>query len=120
MSVNPKRGEIWLVNLDPTIGQEIKKCRPAVVISSDFYSPIPLRIIVPITKWQAKFINRPFMVRIAQDVVNGLAQDSAGNILQIRSVSTQRFVNRIGTVSDEVMKELLAGLVISVDYPSNC
>jgi mRNA interferase MazF len=36
MTINPKRGEIWLVNLDPTVGAEIKKTRPALVISSDF------------------------------------------------------------------------------------
>jgi mRNA interferase MazF len=46
---NPKRGEIWLVDLNPTRGQEIQKTRPVVIISSDFLSPIPLRIIIPIT-----------------------------------------------------------------------
>ena len=35
MMINPKRGEIWRVNLEPTIGQEIKKKRPIVVINSD-------------------------------------------------------------------------------------
>ena len=61
---NPKRGEIWLVELDPTRGQEIKKTRPAVVISSEFFSSIAIRIIIPIAKWQPKFQNRPFMVPI--------------------------------------------------------
>ena len=46
----------------------------------------------------------------------GLAQDSAGNVLQIRSLSTQRFIDKIGIVSNQVMGELLAGLIISVDY----
>lgn len=48
--------------------------------------------------------------------MNRLEQDSAGNVLQIRSLSTQRFINRIGVISDEVMGELLAGLIISIDY----
>jgi mRNA interferase MazF len=43
-----KRGEIWLVNLDPTRGQEIQKTRPIVIISSDLFEPIPLRIAIPI------------------------------------------------------------------------
>ncbi len=62
--INPKRGELWLVDLNPTIGQEIQKTRPVVVISSDFLLSIPMRIIIPITSWQEKFINRPFMVKI--------------------------------------------------------
>ncbi len=39
----PKRGEIWLVELNPTRGQEIQKARPAVVLSTDLFAPIPLR-----------------------------------------------------------------------------
>ena len=116
MTINPKRGEIWQVNLEPTIGQEIRKKRPVVVISSDLYSPIALRTVIPLTTWQHKFVNRPFMVKIVQDKINGLNQDSAGNVLQIRSLSTQRFIDKIGVVSNQVMGELLAGLIISIDY----
>ena len=45
---NPKRGEIWLVDLNPTRGQEIQKTRPVVAISSDIFNPIPIKIIIPI------------------------------------------------------------------------
>jgi mRNA interferase MazF len=41
----PKRGEIWLVNFDPTIGAEIKKVRPAVVISSDAVGKLPIKLM---------------------------------------------------------------------------
>lgn len=91
-----KRGEIWLVDLNPTRGQEIQKTRPVVVISSDLFNPIPLRIIIPITGWQAKFSDRPFMVRITATSENGLDEDSAGNVLQVRSISTERFVRQMG------------------------
>jgi mRNA interferase MazF len=50
------------------------------------------------------------------DKINGLDQDSAGNVLQIRSLSTQRFIDKIGVVSNKIMRELLAGLIISIDY----
>ena len=43
--INPKRGELWLVDLNPTRGQEIQKTRPVVVISSNFLVSIPMRII---------------------------------------------------------------------------
>ncbi|GAB4295086.1 MAG: hypothetical protein Fur0025_32020 [Oscillatoriaceae cyanobacterium] len=74
---NPKRGEIWLVQLDPARGQEIQKTRPAVVISSDFLSSIPMRIIIPVTRWQSKFDNRPFMIHIDANDENGLDAESA-------------------------------------------
>lgn len=110
------RGEIWLVELNPARGQEIQKTRPAVVISSNVFNPIPLRIVVPVTSWQDKFANRPFMVRIKATAENGLDRNSAGNILQVRSISTERFVRCLGQVSSEVLTELLAGLVICIDY----
>jgi len=40
----PKRGEVWLVNFDPTIGTEIKKKRPAVIISSDAVGILPIKL----------------------------------------------------------------------------
>ncbi|MDD1438227.1 type II toxin-antitoxin system PemK/MazF family toxin [Dolichospermum sp. ST_sed10] len=47
----PKRGEIWLVNFDPTVGAEIRKIRPAVVISSDAAGRLPIKLVAPITGW---------------------------------------------------------------------
>jgi len=55
MTTNPKRGEVWLVQLDPTRGQEIQKTRPAVVISSEMFSSIPMLLIIPVGTWQPKF-----------------------------------------------------------------
>jgi len=43
-----RRGEIWLINLDPTIGAEIKKVRPAVIVSDNAIGILPLKVIVPI------------------------------------------------------------------------
>ena len=113
---NPKRGEIWLVDLNPTRGQEIQKTRPVVVITADLFNPIPLRIVIPITSWQDKFSDRPFMVRINVSSENGLDQDSARNVLQVRSLSTERFIRKLGQVPPETLQELLSGLIICVDY----
>lgn len=117
--ISPKRGEIWLVELNPTRGQEIQKTRPVVIISADIFNPIPLRIVIPITSWQEKFSERPFMVKIAASLGNGLERDSAGNVLQVRSISTERFVKQLGQVSDEILQELLSGLIVCVDYEQN-
>ncbi len=49
MPVNPKRGEVWWVSLDPTRGAEMQKTRPAVVLSSNRLGRLPLRLVVPLT-----------------------------------------------------------------------
>jgi mRNA interferase MazF len=45
----PSRGEVWLVNFDPAVGGEIRKLRPALIISLDTIGRLPLRLVVPIT-----------------------------------------------------------------------
>ncbi|MEI6065034.1 MAG: type II toxin-antitoxin system PemK/MazF family toxin, partial [Pseudanabaena sp. ELA748] len=50
--MKPNRGEIWLVNLEPTVGAEIRKTRPVVVISSDAIGKLPIKLIAPITDWK--------------------------------------------------------------------
>ncbi len=114
--VNPQRGEVWLVDLSPTIGQEMQKTRPVAVISTNLIGSIALRIIVPITSWQEKFAYRFFMVKISPTSGNGLSQESAGNVLQVRSLSNQRFIRRLGVLEEDSLQELLAGLAIITEY----
>lgn len=51
-SLFPKRGDVWLANFDPTVGAEIKKIRPAVVVSSDSVGKLPIKLIAPVTDWK--------------------------------------------------------------------
>ncbi len=53
----PRRGEIWLVDFDPTVGSEIAKRRPAVVVSDDTIGKLPLRIVVPVTDWKEHYVS---------------------------------------------------------------
>ncbi len=94
-----QRGEIWLVNLDPTIGSEIRKTRPAVVVSSDLVGILPVKVIVPFTGWKDRYAQAPWMVRIDPDEQNGLSKPSAADTLQIRSVSQKRLVQKLGALS---------------------
>lgn len=114
--INPQRGEIWLVDLNPTLGQEMQQTRPAVVISTNILQLIALRVVIPITSWQEKFTDRIFLVKILPTPDNGLSQESAGNILQVRSISNQRFVRRLGVLEMDCLQELVAGLVVSSEY----
>ena len=52
--MKPNRSEIWLVNLEPTVGAEIRKTRPVVVISSDAIGKLPIKLIAPITDWKPR------------------------------------------------------------------
>ncbi|MCW6036293.1 type II toxin-antitoxin system PemK/MazF family toxin [Spirulina subsalsa FACHB-351] len=114
--INPKRGEIWLVDLNPTRGQEIQKTRPVIIISTDIFQKIPLRIIIPITTWQDKFNSRPFMIKLVANAQNKLNQDSSANVLQVRSISLERFIKKVGHISDDKLEAILVLLLICVEY----
>ena len=101
-----KWGGLWLINLEPTIGAEIHKTRPAVVISVDAVGVLPLRVIVPVTEWRERYATAPWLVRLEPDAHNNLRKTSAADAFQVRSVSTARFVQRLGTVSDQQMDEI--------------
>ena len=112
-----KQGEIWLINLDPTIGAEIRKTRPAIVVNDDTLGKLPLKIIVPLTDWKDRYDIAPWMVKITPDLKNGLDKESAADCFQVRSLSQERFVRRLGLVSNHLMDEIRLGLsrVLSID-----
>jgi mRNA interferase MazF len=108
------RGEIWLINLDPTIGAEIKKSRPAVIVNEDEMGVLPLRIIIPITTWKDHFSMAPWLVQIKPNKQNGLEKISAADTFQIRSLSIERFVRAIGTVDSETFTAILGGVKVVI------
>ncbi len=63
-----KQSDIWLVNLDPTVGAAIKKTRPAIIVSDNALGKLPLKIIVPITDWKEKYESVPWMIYIKLDI----------------------------------------------------
>jgi len=111
------KGEIWSINLDPTIGAEIKKARPGVIVSEDAMGVLPLRVIVPFTDWKDRYAIAPWMVRVEPDALSGLSKASAADAFQIRSVSQERFTRRLGRVSQDTLRLILVaiGVVIGKD-----
>jgi mRNA interferase MazF len=105
-----KQGEIWLINLDPTIGAEIKKTRPAIIVNNDALGKLPLKIIVPITDWKERYEIAPWMIKIVPNQLNGLTKLSSADCFQIRSVSQERFIKRLGKISTIILDELRNGL----------
>lgn len=112
-----KQNEVWLINLDPAIGAEIKKTRPAIIVNDNSLGKLPLKIIVPVTDWNDRYEIAPWMIKIVPNSKNGLSKDSSADCFQVRSVSQDRFVKRLGEVSGTIMDEIRMGLskVLSID-----
>ena len=107
-----KRGDIWLVNLDPTIGNEIKKSRPAVIIQNDLGNKLsPIILIAPLTSQHLERVNPiEVLVLCAQ---SGLAKDSKALLNQIRAVDKQRLVKRLGKMNETTLEKINDALKIS-------
>ena len=105
-----KQGDIWLINLDPTIGAEIKKIRPAIIVSDDSLGKLPLKVIVPLTDWKDQYEIAPWMIKINSNLNNGLTKNSSADCFQVRSLSNERFLKKIGIISEEDMIDIRIGL----------
>ncbi len=100
-----KRGEVYWVNLDPTIGSEIKKTRPALIVSpDDMNTVLPRVIIAPLTSGGQPLGCRPeieFKGKSARILLD-----------QLRSVDRQRLGSKVGTIElalwHPVLLEMLA------------
>ena len=94
-----KRYEVYLVNLDPTIGNEIKKTRPCVIISpNEMNMHISTIIIAPLTSTQRNYPTR----------INCTVQGKKGQIVldQIRTVDKRRLIKKIDTIDKQTQIEL--------------
>ena len=112
----PKRGEIWQIDLDPTVGVEIQKVRPVVVISSDAAGRLPIKLIAPITGWDVRYSQNFWHVKITANSKNGLSKDSAVDLLQARGVDTSRFIKKLGMLDAGVMENIAAAMAALVEY----
>ncbi len=110
-----KRGEVWLVNLDPTLGAEMRKTRPAVIVSSDLVGILPLRVIVPLTDWKERYEAAPWMVRVEANPNNGLEKDSAADCFQVRSLSTNRLASKLGSLTADEMAQIGDGIAVVLE-----
>jgi mRNA interferase MazF len=113
----PNRGEIWLVDFDPSIGAEIKKVRPAVVVSLNSIGRLPLRLVVPLTDWKPHFVAFPWFVLIPANNSNGLTKDSGADAFQVKSVSLDRLVQAIGNVTAAQIDAVSGAVALCVGAP---
>jgi len=114
---NPQRGEVWNINFDPSKGAEIKKIRPSVVVNENAIGKLPLRIIVPITEWKEAFETYPWFVKIESDPNNGLSKTSGADAFQVKSLSTTRFVKKLGTLTEAQIDDIASAIALCVGTP---
>ena len=113
----PSRGQVWEIRFDPSVGAEIQKIRPAVVMSVDSVGRLPLRIVVPITDWNPSFAGYPWFVRLPANSTNGLSKDSGADGFQVKSVSVGRFVSLRGTLTDRQLDDIASVIALCVGAP---
>lgn len=101
--VRPARGDIWLVALDPTVGTEIQKTRPCVIISPpEINDHLRVMLVAPLTSG-----SRPAPFRIAT-TVNG--QPGLMLLEQIRAIDANRLVRKLGALDELTLKAALSVL----------
>ena len=98
-----KRGDIWLVNLDPTVGSKIQKTRPCVVISpAELHDHLRTVIVAPMT---SQGFAAPFRVPVTHAGTKGLIV-----LDQMRTVDKIRLAKKLGAVSAKTLSATLAAL----------
>jgi len=109
------RGDVYLVNLDPIVGKEIGKARPAVIIQNDIGNKFsPVTIIAPITS--AKEITKPLPIMISiKKGEGGLIEESYVDCGQIRTVDKdKRLISKFGSLNKTKMLEVDKAIKISL------
>jgi len=97
------RGDIWLVTLDPTVGSEIRKARPCLVVSpAEMHNHLRTVIVAPMT---TKSHPAPFRIPVTHAGQKGLVL-----LDQVRALDKARLVKRLGAVPPKVLMQTLATL----------
>ena len=110
--MSPGQGDIFLVNLDPTVGTEMAKTRPGVIVSNDFANRGSHRVsIAPITSANVEKIF-PFEVALHAGPDTGLSVDSKVACDQIRSIDKRRLIKKLGSVSQDSLDKIKEAILL--------
>jgi mRNA interferase MazF len=110
-----RRGDVILANLDPTIGVEIKKTRPVIVLSNDSINQLSqLAVVVPLTKNVAHL--SPSHALIPKGVAR-LSFASKAVTEQIKAVDKRRLVKRLGTLPPDLLAQVERALKNTLAFP---
>ena len=108
-----RKGGIYLVNFDPTVGAEIQKIRPAVLVSNDINNAhSPIISIAPISSRVARIFS--FEVEVPVNV-GGLTEGSKVMVNQTRAIDKMRILKQIGTLEESYLHKIDAALKLHYD-----
>lgn len=113
-ALEPRRGEVWQVDLEPIRGSETGKMRPVLVISDEHLGRLPTRLVVPITGWRPAYGDYVWMTRPELAPGNGVSKTSAADALQMRVSSLERFVARLGVLPADDVVEVTASIGLCI------
>lgn len=103
----PIRGDIWLVKLDPTLGSEIKKTRPCLIISNTRHNQVASIVtVLPITSGKVQYAS--FQIEVPR--LSQLKNESYLEIPQIRVADKRRLLKKVGAIPEELFQELFIKL----------
>jgi mRNA interferase MazF len=110
---HPQKGEIYWADLNPTIGSEIAKTRPVLIVSNDINNQYAATVtILPITSSTEKIY--PFEILLPKGE-GGLSNESKAKANQIRSIDKQRLKSRLGKISELKIREIEEAILIHLD-----
>lgn len=115
-SDTPQRGDIWEVRFDPSEGDEIRKIRPALIMSVASAGRMRLHIVVPITGWRPQFARYFWMIPLLPSPESGLSKRSAADTFQVKSLSQSRFGQKLGVIAADSLDEIAAAVALCVGY----
>ncbi len=104
------RGEIWLVNFDPTIGSEIRKTRPAIILSGQPFNQLRRTVIVVPLSSAHERTEFPLLIAIRSS-----GKPAVAVIDQIKAAAKERFIHKIGEATGDELNQINAALATLVE-----
>ena len=101
-----KQGEIWDIKLGKNHATDGGGKCPVIVINDDTISILPVRVIVPLTKWQNEFDDAIWLIRVDPNNENNLGRTSAVDAFQMHTIPITRFIKKIGTVTVQELQHI--------------
>jgi len=112
----PTRSQIWLADLEPSIGDEVRKTRPVLIVGRNGLCPLRLAIICPIRARRRKHDRYDWLIKVTPDANNGLDKVSSIDAFQVRCVSFKRMIAKIGELDDETVATVARTVAVCVGF----